>query len=45
MLLRRSQVDQLRVRAGMEGVEAAFDEVCARFPELPRPAPLREAAE
>jgi N-methylhydantoinase B len=31
--------------AGKAGVEAAFEEVCARFPELPRPAPLPEAAE
>lgn len=30
-------------RAGAEGVEAAFAEACARFPELPRP--LAEAAE
>ena len=32
-------------RAGADGVEAAFAETCARFPDLPRPAPLAEAAE
>ncbi|GHG96139.1 hydantoinase B/oxoprolinase family protein [Pseudodonghicola xiamenensis] len=32
-------------RTGAAGVEAAFAETCARFPELPRPAPVAEAAE
>ena len=36
---------RMKGRAGKAGVEAAFEEVCARFPELPRPAPLPEAAE
>ena len=31
--------------AGADGVRAAFAETCARFPELPRPADLAEAAE
>tara|TARA_R110000850_G_scaffold96328_1_gene201463 strand:- start:1015 stop:3000 length:1986 start_codon:yes stop_codon:yes gene_type:complete len=32
-------------RAGAEGVKAAFEETCARFPELPRPAALAATAE
>ncbi len=36
---------RMKGRSGRQGVEAAFDEVCARFPELPRPSPLREAAQ
>ncbi len=32
-------------RSGAEGVEAAFAETCARFPDLPRPNLYAEAAE
>lgn len=32
-------------RAGAEGVDAAFAEVCARFPDLPSPRRFPEAAE
>ena len=32
-------------RAGVEGVRAAFEETCARFPDLPRPTALAAAAE
>ena len=35
----------MKGRSGPEGVQAAFDAVCERFPELPRPGPVREAAE
>jgi len=36
---------RMKGRAGSKGVDAAFDEVCVRFPELPRPVPVREVAE
>lgn len=36
---------RIGTRSGAEGVEAAFAEVCARFPELPHPVRLAEAAE
>ncbi|TIX66309.1 MAG: hydantoin utilization protein B, partial [Mesorhizobium sp.] len=36
---------RMRGRSGPEGVQAAFDAACERFPELPRPRPVREAAE
>ena len=36
---------RMKGRSGSEGVQAAFDAVCERFPELPRPRPVREAAE
>ncbi|TGW05786.1 hydantoin utilization protein B, partial [Mesorhizobium sp. M2D.F.Ca.ET.145.01.1.1] len=36
---------RMKGRAGPEGVRAAFDAVCERFPELPRPRSLQEAAE
>ncbi|NYZ12261.1 hydantoin utilization protein B [Azospirillum sp. RWY-5-1] len=37
---------RMKGRAGAEGVEAAFAEVCRRFPTLPAPRPaLRDAAE
>ncbi|TPJ40561.1 hydantoin utilization protein B [Mesorhizobium sp. B2-5-13] len=36
---------RMKGRWGPEGVQAAFDAVCERFPELPRPRPVREAAE
>ncbi|RNF34376.1 hydantoinase B/oxoprolinase family protein [Paracoccus methylarcula] len=36
---------RMRGRSGAEGVEAAFTETCARFPELPRPLLVAEAAE
>jgi N-methylhydantoinase B len=32
-------------RSGPSGVQEAFDAVCERFPELPRPHPMKEAAE
>ena len=32
-------------RSGPDGVQLAFDAVCERFPEQPRPRLLREAAE
>ena len=32
-------------RSGPDGVQLAFDAVCERFPELPRPRLLREAGE
>jgi N-methylhydantoinase B len=32
-------------RSGPDGVQLAFDAVCERFPELPRPRLVREAAE
>jgi N-methylhydantoinase B len=32
-------------RSGADGVLAAFQEVCARFPELPVPSATKEAAE
>jgi N-methylhydantoinase B len=36
---------RIGARSGAEGVEAAFSEICARFPDLPRPAQAVEAAE
>jgi N-methylhydantoinase B len=36
---------RIGARTGAEGVEAAFSEICARFPDLPRPAQAVEAAE
>lgn len=36
---------RMKGRSGAEGVQAAFDAVCERFPELPRPAAVQEAAE
>ncbi|RWG03127.1 MAG: hydantoin utilization protein B, partial [Mesorhizobium sp.] len=36
---------RMKDRSGPEGVQAAFEAVCERFPELPRPGPVREAAE
>jgi N-methylhydantoinase B len=36
---------RMKGRSGPEGVQVAFDAVCERFPELPRPHPVREAAE
>ncbi|TIV92261.1 MAG: hydantoin utilization protein B, partial [Mesorhizobium sp.] len=36
---------RMKGRSGADGVQAAFDAVCERFPELPRPRPVREAAE
>ena len=36
---------RMKGRSGPEGVQAAFDAVCERFPELPRPRTVREAAE
>ncbi|WP_027056122.1 hydantoinase B/oxoprolinase family protein [Mesorhizobium erdmanii] len=36
---------RMKGRSGSEGVQAAFDGVCKRFPELPRSQPVQEAAE
>jgi len=36
---------RIGARTGAEGVEAALSEICARFPDLPRPAQAVEAAE
>ncbi len=36
---------RIGTRVGAAGVEAAFGEVCERFPELPRPSQAAEAAE
>ena len=36
---------RMKGRSGAAGVAEAFEEVCARFPELPRPAAYARAAE
>lgn len=36
---------RMKGRSGPEGVQEAFDSVCERFPELPRPQQMQEAAE
>ncbi|TIP37700.1 MAG: hydantoin utilization protein B, partial [Mesorhizobium sp.] len=36
---------RMKGRSEADGVQAAFDAVCERFPELPHPGPVREAAE